>query len=132
MGEPPAFTSAMLFPATSADTLSAKVLASARQTRAATVSNPEGAGVSSRRFRKAIEDGLSIFESTGLGVWAAGAASRMPALAETVPDYIDIVSIISDADEAGQRAAGELAARLHGRGLRAELVALDDCARAAA
>jgi hypothetical protein len=42
VGEPPGFTSAMLFPATSVVTLSAKVPASVRQTRAATVSNPEG------------------------------------------------------------------------------------------
>src|SRR4051812_8295502 len=28
-----------------------------------------------------IEDGLSIHQATGLGVWAAGAASRMPGLA---------------------------------------------------
>jgi hypothetical protein len=41
-------------------TFSAKVAASVRQTRAAAVSNPEGAGASSRRLRKAIEDGLSI------------------------------------------------------------------------
>ena len=37
-----------------------KVLASARHTRAAAVSNPDGAGASSRRFRNVIEDGLSI------------------------------------------------------------------------
>ena len=60
VGEPPGFTSAMLFPATSLETLSAKVLASVRQTRAAAVSKPEGAGVSSRRLRNATEEGLSI------------------------------------------------------------------------
>src|SRR5687768_2787709 len=68
VGEPPAFTSAMLLPATSVVTLSAKVPASVRQARAATVSNPDGAGASSRRFRKAIEDGLSI------GTWGVGEA----------------------------------------------------------
>lgn len=30
-----------------------------------------------------IENGLSMFVATGLGVWAAGAASRMPMLADT-------------------------------------------------
>jgi hypothetical protein len=60
VGEPPALTSAMLLPATSVETLSANALASVRQTRAATVSNPEGAGASSRRLRNAMEDGLSI------------------------------------------------------------------------
>ena len=57
---PPALTSAMLLPATSTLTFSAKVSASARQARAAAVSNPEGAGASRRRFRKVTEDGLSI------------------------------------------------------------------------
>jgi hypothetical protein len=61
-----------------------------------------------------IEDGLSIFESTGLGVWAAGAAGRMPALAPTVPQYVNAVSIIADADEAGQRGAHELGSLLQG------------------
>jgi hypothetical protein len=73
-----------------------------------------------------IEDGLSIFESTGLGVWAAGAAGRMPALAPTVPQYVDAISIIADADEAGQRGARELGALLLQRGLRAGIVGLND------
>src|SRR5262249_42581961 len=34
-----------------------------------------------------IEDGLSVLAVTGLGVWAAGSASRLPALAERVPSY---------------------------------------------
>src|SRR6476646_7063720 len=60
VGEPPGFTSAMLLPATSDDTLSANVSASARQARAATASKPEGAGASSSRLRKETADGLSI------------------------------------------------------------------------
>jgi hypothetical protein len=32
-----------------------------------------------------IEDGLSVHEASGLGVWAAGAANRMPALASAMP-----------------------------------------------
>jgi hypothetical protein len=73
-----------------------------------------------------IEDGLSIFESTGLGVWAAGAAGRMPALAETVPQYVDAISIIADADDAGQHGARELGSSLHQRGLRVGIVGLSD------
>jgi Toprim domain len=81
---------------------------------------------------RGIEDGLSIFESTGLGVWAAGAAGRMPALAPTVPQYADATSIIADADEAGQRGGRELGSLLHQRGLRAAVVGLNDRPRSIA
>src|SRR5262249_17295898 len=36
-----------------------------------------------------IETGLSVFASTGLGVWVAGSAVRMPALAEQIPGFIE-------------------------------------------
>jgi hypothetical protein len=49
-----------------------------------------------------IEDGLSIHEATGLGVWAAGSAARLPALARVIPPYIDSITIVADADEAGR------------------------------
>ena len=71
VGEPPGLISAMLLPATSVVTWSVKVAASSRHTRAAGPSNPDGAGVSSSRFRKASEDGLSIgakFESEECGI----------------------------------------------------------------
>src|ERR1043165_521955 len=61
VGPPLGLTSAMLLPATSEVTTSAKVPASSRQTRAAGPSKPDGPGVSSRRFRNASEDE----ESTG-------------------------------------------------------------------
>ena len=32
-----------------------------------------------------IEDGLSVFEETGLGVWAAGSAGNMPKIAAALP-----------------------------------------------
>ena len=79
-----------------------------------------------------IEDGLSILESTGLGIWAAGAAGRMPALAPTVPDYVDAVSIIADPDDAGQRGARELGAHLRARGLPAAIIGLNAGPRIAA
>lgn len=72
-----------------------------------------------------VEDGLSIFGATGLGIWAAGAASRLPALADTVPSYARSVSVIADADPAGRRGAAELAARLRERWLQVEVVTLD-------
>lgn len=56
-----------------------------------------------------IEDALSIHEATGLGVWAAGSASRMSALATAIPPYIDCVTIVADADEAGRLNAQKLA-----------------------
>jgi hypothetical protein len=68
-----------------------------------------------------IEDGLSILEATGLGVWAAGAASRMPALADSVPDYIECVTIIGDNDRAGAQAANSLARRLADRDITAHV-----------
>jgi len=67
-----------------------------------------------------IETGLSLYEATGCGVWAAGSASRMPALAATVPSYVDCVTIAGEAD-AGRNGAIELASRLKARGLYCEL-----------
>jgi hypothetical protein len=64
-----------------------------------------------------IEDALSAHEATGLGAWAAGSASLMPALADAVPDYIDCVSIFAHGDPAGIKGANELATRLRTRGI---------------
>lgn len=69
-----------------------------------------------------IEDALSVHAATGLGAWAAGSASRLPALADAVPDYCDCVSVFADADPDGQRYAAELAARLNDRGIDAEFI----------
>jgi Toprim domain len=54
---------------------------------------------------------------TSLGAWAAGGATRMPALADAVPDYIDFVTIVADRDPAGIRYANALADRLRKRGI---------------
>ena len=64
-----------------------------------------------------IEDALSAHEATGLGAWAAGSASLMPALADAVPGYIDCVSILAHRDPAGIKGANELATRLSARGI---------------
>src|SRR5262249_25741531 len=69
-----------------------------------------------------IEEALTIHEATGLGAWAAGAASRMPALAGMVPNYADCIRIIRDSDDSGRRNASVLADRLRARGLSAEIV----------
>jgi len=63
-----------------------------------------------------IEDALSVHQMTGLGAWAAGNASRLPALTDAVPDYIECITISEDDDVAGERNAAELAARLRARG----------------
>jgi Toprim domain len=63
-----------------------------------------------------IEDGLSVFAATELGVWAAGSASLMPSLAEAVPPYVETITIYRHADTAGLRGADELTRGLHARG----------------
>jgi len=55
-----------------------------------------------------IEDALSLHAVTGLGAWAAGSASRLPALAERIPSYVEIVSIAADDDDAGLKYADQL------------------------
>jgi phage/plasmid primase-like uncharacterized protein len=62
-----------------------------------------------------IEDALSACEATGLGAWAAGSASRMPAIAGAIPTWIECVTIIADDDFVGRRDAAELATRLRDR-----------------
>jgi putative DNA primase/helicase len=64
-----------------------------------------------------IEDGLSVFAATGLGVWVAGSAGRMPPLADAVPSYVECVTIFGHRDPAGERGAHELAALLERRGI---------------
>jgi Toprim domain len=58
-----------------------------------------------------IEDGLSVFEETGLGVWAAGSAGNMPKIAAALPPYVERTTIFAHRDETGVRFAKE-AARL--------------------
>lgn len=68
-----------------------------------------------------IEDGLSIVQATGLGVWVAGSWSRMEALADLVPAYTDCVTVVEDDDPDGRRGARALAERLAARGLHCEV-----------
>jgi hypothetical protein len=58
-----------------------------------------------------IEDGLSVFEETGLGVWAAGSAGNMPKIAAALPPYVECTTIFAHRDETGMQFAKE-AARL--------------------
>ena len=68
-----------------------------------------------------IEDALSVHAATGLGAWAAGSASRMPALADAVPEFIECVTIIGDDDDAGRKFTRQLAERLISRGITVSL-----------
>jgi Toprim domain len=63
-----------------------------------------------------IEDALSVV-ATGLGVWAAGSAGMMPALASVIPSYIECVTVYGHDDEAGKRHANELIEALQKRGI---------------
>ncbi len=58
-----------------------------------------------------IEDGLSVFEETGLGVWAAGSAGNMPNIVAALPPYVECTTIFAHRDETGMQFAKE-AARL--------------------
>jgi putative DNA primase/helicase len=64
-----------------------------------------------------VEDGLSVYQATRLGVWAAGAAGFMPALAPLVPDYIETLTIYAHDDKAGRDNAITLARALKARGI---------------
>jgi hypothetical protein len=73
-----------------------------------------------------IEEGLSMFEATGCGVWAAGSASLMGGLGDAVPDWVDcctVVTDVADAKKAGLRGSSTLVERLLERGVIAEAVA---------
>ena len=73
-----------------------------------------------------VEDALSVHLATGLGAWAAGSATRMPALADAVPDYVDAITVVADGDAVGQLNANLLADRLAQRGHAVELQELED------
>lgn len=68
-----------------------------------------------------IEDALSAHQATGLGAWAAGSASRLPALADQLTGPIDCVTVLADDDAAGRRHAPALVERLLQRGIHAEM-----------
>jgi hypothetical protein len=71
-----------------------------------------------------IEDALSAHEATGLCAWAGGSASRLPALADALPSWIECVTILSHSDQDGQRHAAALAARLEKRDVEIRLIVL--------
>jgi phage/plasmid primase-like uncharacterized protein len=72
-----------------------------------------------------IEDALSVHEATGLGVWAAGDAGRMPKVTARIPDWVECVTIHAHDDDAGQRGALQAAEILHGRGIEVRIEGLE-------
>jgi hypothetical protein len=68
------------------------------------------------------EDAVSVYQATGLGAWAAGSASRLPALADAIPGYVECVTILVDDDQNGRRHAATLAERLVGRGIEVQTI----------
>jgi hypothetical protein len=72
-----------------------------------------------------IEDGLAVHESTGLCVWAAGCASRLPTLAQLAPSWCDCITVLADDDTDGRRYAAELAHGLHARDFDTRLIILN-------
>lgn len=68
-----------------------------------------------------IENALSGFEATGLYAWAAGSASRLPALADAIPSGAESITILADDDVDGRRHAVSLAEAAKARGLEVRL-----------
>jgi hypothetical protein len=69
-----------------------------------------------------IESALSTYEATGLGTWAAGCASRLPALAGAIDPFVECVTIVVDDDQDGRRYAIALAEQVERRGIEARPV----------
>jgi hypothetical protein len=68
-----------------------------------------------------IEDAFSMHEATGLGAWAAGSAPFLPHLADSVPTWVECITIVVDDDNAGRRKSDELATLLETRGFEVRL-----------
>ena len=58
-------------------------------------------------------------EALGLGVWASGGSGRFPALAETVPRYVESITIFAHPD--AEQKAQELAALVRSRVLEVRI-----------
>jgi hypothetical protein len=68
-----------------------------------------------------VEDAVNAHEASGLGAWAAGSATRLPALACLIPSYIESVTILVDDDDAGRINAHKLMCRLRDRDIEVRL-----------
>ena len=77
----------------------------------------DGLGVA---ISEGIEDGLSVAEETGLGVWAAGSAGNMPKIAAALPGYVACVTLFAHLDN-GLRFAKEAASIIRSAGIEVHL-----------
>jgi hypothetical protein len=68
-----------------------------------------------------IEDALHVLSATSFGVWVAGSAGRMPALACRVPAFVGSAIVFSHDDEAGRRGANQLGKLLRERGVAVKI-----------
>jgi Toprim domain len=68
-----------------------------------------------------IEDGLSVFAETGLGVWAAGSAGNMVKIAASIPPYVECTTIFAHRDETGLRFAKDAAGLIAAMGTEVHL-----------
>jgi hypothetical protein len=67
------------------------------------------------------EDALTAADLTNTGAWAAGSAVRLPGLAALVPEWIDCVTVLVDANTNGQENSCALGAALRWRGFEVRL-----------
>jgi hypothetical protein len=79
-----------------------------------------------------IEDVLTAHEITQLGGWAAGSASRLPALADAIPSYVSAVTVLVDDDVDGRKWASVFAGRAESRGIEVRLFVPNVALRAVA
>jgi hypothetical protein len=78
------------------------------------VMSPPG-NVGGLAITEGIEDALTLVEAVGVGAWAAGSASRLPALANAMPSYVSSVTVVIDDDADGWRHATTLINRIRAR-----------------
>lgn len=71
-----------------------------------------------------IETGLSVLEMRGAGVWVAGTAGRMPAVAGNLPGYIECLHIFAERD-GGFNYAKEAARIAAARGIETHVKAYE-------
>jgi hypothetical protein len=93
-----------------------KMLGSVKGNPLALVPPNDGLGL---LIAEGIETALSGHLATGLGCWAAGSASFMPALASAVPAWAEVVTVAAEADPAGRRGAEGLVRGIEERGIEA-------------
>jgi hypothetical protein len=73
-----------------------------------------------------IENALTLGLSLGFGAWASCGYTRMPALADAVPPYIEVITIVADPEVAARTKACALAQLLDRRGFEVIVKAMGE------